>query len=168
MNRLFLKLINVMNVSPTILVDNKRVKPMKNEFGSYGINYETEKEEVEIKIYKYLEVNGRLWFLMHMIFFVISIFGLLDYRLDKRCTVIDCKLKIKVNENTNAELRFNSFADSGEAYELKTDAEYEEISNRYFVDKRAQKRLKILKITKLICWLALVATILVVAIVTTR
>ena len=160
MNKLNLKLINVVNLSPTILVDNKKVKPKKNQFGSYAITHETEKDEVEIKIFKYLEINGKLWFLMGMIFFIISIFGILDYRLDRKCIIIDCCLKIKLNENTNAELKFNSFVSSGEAYTIKTDAQVEQISNRYFVDTQAKKRVKILIITKLLCWVALIAGVI--------
>ena len=45
----------------------------KNKYGNIDITQQLDKDNVEIKICKYFELNGKLWFLMSMLFFIISL-----------------------------------------------------------------------------------------------
>ena len=166
MNTLNLKILGAGKINPTINIDGKSVKFKKNEFGSYSTNFTTEKEQVEIVIYKYLEINGKLWFLMSILFFIISLFGLLDTRYDRKCVVVDCKFLVNLQEKTEMTIKVNSLTNEGKAVECTCNTEFQEISNQYYVDKRAKKRLKILLAVKIILWLALMGTV--IALVATR
>ena len=77
MNDVKIKLIGVSNkVKPIVMIDGQRVNYKKNEFEGYDLNYQTEKEEIEVEIYRYLELKGKLWWLYALISFIVSIFGI--------------------------------------------------------------------------------------------
>ena len=89
-----------------------------------------------------------------MFFFFISIFGIFDIKLDKKCLKIDYHIKVKVSENSNLRLSLNN--DKNNPINLETKCEYTVINNNSFIDETAKKRLKILKISKIVCWLLLI------------
>lgn len=160
MKELSLKLTGAANIKPIINIDGNNVKFKKNKFDSFETKFSTDKDRVEISIYKFLEINGKLWFLMSMIFFIISLFGILDVRYERSCIVLDCKFVINLKEKSDIVITFNSLKDKGKAVEIKTDCDFEEISNNYYVDLKAKKRLKILLAVKILLWIALLATII--------
>ena len=158
----------VAKLSPVITIDDKVVKFKKNEFGNLATSYQTEKDTVTLKIYKYLEISGRLWFLTHLLFFIISIFGIFDVPSDKRCIVLDCSFEIKLKPQSTLSIVFNNFAESGRAIEYECDSEIKELSNHYYVDKKAKKRKKIMLITKIVLWACLIASVIAIIITQTK
>lgn len=156
MNQLNLKMSGMFNVKPVIFIDDKPVKCKKNNYGNIDISQQFDKDKVEVKICKYFELNGKLWFLMSMLFFIISFFGILDVPYNKKCIAIDCRFTIALSEKTNVKIKFNKLSEQGRAVEIESEANIEEICNEYYVDMRAKKRRKILIITKLLIWLALI------------
>ena len=156
MNSIKVDILGGLDVKPTLMIDNQFVKIKKDKFGNYQANFQTEKDTVELAVYKYLELKSKLWFLMAFVFFVISLFGILNPRYDKSCIVLEYKIKIKLNSQTEIKLAMNKFQNNGRAYEISTDCKYEEITNLYYVDQVAKKRLKILKVITIISWVILV------------
>ena len=145
-------------LSPTILIDGKAIKTKKSGIGAKTGVFKTEKDKVEISIFRYLEINGRLWFLMNIIYFLIGVFGIFDFLYDKNCAVLDCKFVVDTTEQTNLEIAFNSLIDKGRAVEIESDTNVTEIKNMYYVDQKAKKRRKIAIITRIVLLIAIVVT----------
>ena len=152
---------NINKLNPSILIDEKPVKLKKNENGFYVGKIETEKDEVCLKVQKYHELYGKFWFLMGMLFFVISLFGILDLRLTKNYVIFESLFKIKLNESeTNFAGILNSTSQNGKAMEFACDGEVKEEYNKCYVDDIIKKRRKILRISKILTWIALIGLIL--------
>ena len=158
MNSLFLKIRGASKLNATVLCDNKPVKFTKNKYGGYETTYETTAKRVNVKIYKYLEINNPLWWLFSWIFFIISIFGILEPKYDKRCLVINADFDIDLDgQVTEVVMSVNNLSSGGKAINVETKTNYTENANNYFVDYKAKKRLKIMKIVK---WLTFFACII--------
>lgn len=158
LNTLNLKITNVANFKPTIYVDDKMLKYKRDNFGGLTTTYKTEKTSVKVEIKKLYDINGPLWFLTSLFFFVISIFGIFDLKPDKKCYSVVASFNINVTKNCNLKIKFKPRSQSSEqAFELEqTDCEITgETGNKYFVDEVAKKRYKIMRIVKICCWVAL-------------
>lgn len=156
MNKLTLK---IMNPQPNtwISIDGQNIKPKKDKNGHDVYTIETEHSSVDFTMNKYLEVNSAFYLLWQILFFVISLFGICNKRLDKNCVVLTYQGTISVNENTEVTARIKTGYKEAKALELETTAEVLEKVNERFIDKNAKKRLKILKIIKIGLWIALIA-----------
>lgn len=164
MNNLSLKLVNAGSFNPTILIDGKTVKQKKNKYGSYEINYSTANSKAEIRVYRYLELGGKLWPLMSLLFFVISVFGIFDIPYSKKSVVLDCCFNVDLSENTKVKFTFNDPAKTEKAITIESESNVQEIKNIFYVDKKVDLRRKILMIVKTVVWigLALLVGILVI------
>ncbi len=159
MKTLNLTLKNAKNLSPTILIDDKPVKLKKNAFKAYTTQYQTEKNEVSIVIQKYQELSGKLWFLMSILFFIISVFGIFDIRMGKRSTVINSKFNVKLeNDITNFNATINDI-DGYKGVIYNCNGVVEEVVNTCFEDEVVKKRKKVLLATKILLWIALIAVV---------
>lgn len=160
MNKLTFKIMNPQqNTSMTI--DGQNIKPQKDKGGHDVYTFETERSSVDIILNKYLEVNSSFYIFWQILFFIISLFGICNKRLDKNCVVLKYHATIKVNENTEVTARIKTGYKETQALNLETTAEVMEDVNERFVDKNAKKRLKALKIIKIGLWIALIAMIIV-------
>lgn len=155
MNKLTFK---VMNPQPNIWVsvDNKDVIAKRDKNGHDEYVYESEKSSVDVTLYKYLEVNSPLYMLWQIFFFIISVFGIFNKRLDKKCVVLKYRATINLDADTKIIARINTNYKETKALSIETSAEVVEQENLREVDKNAKKRLKLLKIIKLLLWVALI------------
>lgn len=147
-----------------VFIDNESVA-LKRDNYSGTATYSTEKEKVEVCIYSYLELNGPLWFLVSMFFFVISLFGIFAPRYDKKCVVCSVKFFLTLGEQETVNVKFipptvNGKEIGGRAVEVSSDFPFEVTENSYSVDMQAKKRRKILFVIKLILWLAVIGTLI--------
>lgn len=144
------------NFYPTVLVDDKPVKLVKNQFGGLNAKITTEKSSVNIKIQKYNELAGKLWFLMDIMFFIISLFGIFDVRKPKKCIVLDSEFNVNLTSDvTNLEFFVSPLNLDNKNVEIKGEAEINEVKNLCYEDKILKKRKKILFFTKLGLWVCL-------------
>ena len=151
MKKLNLKITGHPHLDTYFLVDGKSVKGKKNKFGNISKFVETDKNEVEIAIFNFDEMQGKLWFLTSFVFFIVSIFGLLDVRANKKCRLIDCKLKVKLDKEENdLNITYNQFENNGCAIHFESDSAVEVISNRYYINEDVKKRVKIMKWVKIV------------------
>ena len=146
--------------NPYVTIDGNKVKYKKNSFGSYEINYQTENETVELAIFKFLELQGKFWFLFALISFILSLIGIFEPFYDKNCVVLDCLYKLNLNEQNNIKLSFNNLITQSRAVEIDCDCDFEKIKNIYYIDKKAKRNWLILLITKILIWIALVLTLI--------
>lgn len=158
MNQVNIKVTGGIKLHPVIFIDGKQFKVKKNEFGSLQVAYETEKDSMDLQIFKYLELGGKFWFLFAILFFIISVFGILNPFYDRKCIVIDCHYVIKLKEKNDINIVFNNLVDQGRAIEIKTENEVEEIKNMFYVDKKVKKRWIILIVTQVCVWVAIIVT----------
>ena len=72
--------------------------------------------------------------------------------------MIDSQHIIKLKEKNDVNIIFKNMVDQGQAVEIKTENEVEEIKNIYYVDKKVKKRWIILIVTQVCVWVALIIT----------
>lgn len=151
MKILTLKFLKTQKLNPSILVDGKAVKLEKNSFGNYEIKHQTENDKVEVIIRRYLELSSPLWLLLSLLYFVISIFGIFDYRLDLKCVVINCKFIVPLDDNEENIVLVNlNDTKSDKAVTLQYKHKLDIIANNYFVDEKVRQRTKIVLILRII------------------
>lgn len=165
MRTLNLKLQGGIELNPIIELNGETITYKRNKYKNVSINYETEKDYVDIEIKNILEIKGPCWWLVQMLFYIISLFGILNPRLEKNCYYVSYKARIKLNENSNnITLKFNIFKDKSKAIEVMSENEIEESLNEYSLDLEAKKRKKILKISHIITWILLITIAIIIII----
>lgn len=166
MKTLNLKLQGGLELKPIIEIDGKVVPYKRNKYKNIILSYETDKEEIDLRIKNILEINGPYWWLIQMFFFIITIFGILNPKLEKLCYSINYHSKIKLDkEKTAIAIKFNPLKDKNRAIETIDEGEITEIENEYLLDLKAKKRKKILKILYLLSWIVLIAVVTTIIII---
>lgn len=160
MKTLKVSMVSTLHSHICTMVDGTPIKLKRNRSGLFEGSYNTDKDDIELSVYKYLEIKSKLWLLMSLVFFVVSLFGLISPRYDKRCIVLEYKVNIKLKENTEVKLSASRFVDNGRAFEITTDADVKEITNIAYVDKVAKRRLRILRAIEAVLWIALIIVII--------
>ena len=159
MKQFNLKLTNVGNASPSILIDGKPVKVKKNAFGNIEYGCQTEKDSVNVVIKRYLELGSRHWLWMGIVFLIISVFGIFDTRYSKATQTISFEVDIPLSDDvTNFEGKISS-KNEGAAVEYKCGSEVVEISNQIEDNPKIKKRRKILLALRIVMIIAFVATL---------
>lgn len=156
MKTLNLKIQGGLNLRPTVVVDGQIIKYKKNKNQTIDVVHKTENDVVDILISNTLEINGPLWWLIQPLFYIISLLGILNPRLEKTCYHISYHSKITLkDETTNLILKFNQTKDGTRAIESLGNAnvDIEEIENKFSFDEQAKKRKRILKFLYAGCWL---------------
>ena len=164
MKILNLKLQGGYEYRPIIEIDGKEVAYKRNKHEAAMITDQTEKDSVDIKIKNILEINGPWWWFMQMLFFIISIFGILNQRLEKTCYIIDYQANIDLpNEQNDVTLKINLAKDGAKAVDVLSETKSrDESTNLFTLDQTAKKRKKILKISYIISWIVLVVVVVAV------
>lgn len=148
--------------SPSVSIDGNDVKVIRGKNGQRDVcHYSTDKDCVEIVVTKHYELEGKWWFLMSMLFFFVSVLGIFDVRVGKRFNSVNYRARVRLNGNTNLQMKFLMFREGERAIELSGDAEIEELENNYYTNTTLKKRRKILILCKVLVWLALLAGLLV-------
>ena len=161
MKTLNLKLQGGYEYRPIIEIDGKEVAYKRNKHEAATIAYQTEKDSVDIKVKNILEINGPWWWFMQMFFYVISIFGILNQRLEKTCYIIDYQASIDLpNEQNDVTLKINLAKDGAKAIDVLSETKpKDETVNLFTLDQTAKKRKKILKISYIVSWIVLVIVV---------
>lgn len=143
-----------------VMVDGQPIKP-KFKRGIGKVEYTTENNEVELSFLKVSRFDTKLWWLLEMFYFIISIFGIFDMRFDKNEYIANCKIKLAVKEKTNVKLHLPFPKNGAPVLKVESDTEVTQESNVYEVDKTAQKKKKILNISKIITFVATIILLVV-------
>ena len=114
MNTVNIKLTGVNSkFNPIVKIDDNVINLKKNSFGSFDATYETDKNEIEITIFRNLELKSRLWWLYALFSFIISIFGIFEPFYDKKNIDVDCKFVVKLKESNEIKINFNTLSNQG-------------------------------------------------------
>lgn len=166
MNTLNLKISNLQH-GTKVCIDGQPIKLKKNEFGSAETQIQTENTDVILQIYNPKhELSGKHWFLMSILFFIVSIFGLFDKRTSKKFYSLEYSGVIPVNGNESLDIAI-AFAKSGEkAITCKSGNFDDNESNIFNSDDVLKKRYKKVRLVKIATWIALpVIAIIIVLII---
>lgn len=162
MKTLNLKIQDNLGIKPQILIDGFVVHYKRNKYGNIDVTHQTNKDSVEVSIQNTLEIMGPCWWLVQMAFFIFSIFGIFNPKLSKLCYDINFKAQIALSSDiNNVKLEINQ-----ESQQFGTSNQNVTIlENTCSLNQTAQKRKKILKISKIFAWLILVAVIILVLVI---
>lgn len=166
MKEIEIKLTGMQSLDDTLIkIDDKPIKFKKNQFGNLICKHQTDNDKVNIKIIRLLDVGGMFWFITKLFFFIISVFGLFDVHHKEKCQVIDFETEIYLKDENKLTLQLNNFQENNEAINIQTDLLYEQISNKYYLNTKAKKMLKRLKVAKIFILLAMIITIIALIII---
>ncbi|MBO7218539.1 MAG: hypothetical protein J6V40_01020 [Clostridia bacterium] len=141
-----------------IFIDGKLMTPKKLKGSKKtGFWHKTDKNYADIEIKTYSRFQSKMWFIVEMLFFIISVFGIFDQRFDKFCYTTHCKVRVQVNAETNVALRVITPRNNGVVARVETDVAYEAIENEYIIDRDALKKQKLLNKGKIAIVLLVIA-----------
>lgn len=165
MRTLNLKIQGSVGINPIVKIDDNIVDCKHNKYEAMQITHQTEKPSVKIEIFNLLEINGPCWWLVQMFFYLITLFGIFNPKLEKNCFIINYKAKIDLLDGDNFVIaKINKLQDGSNAVIIETNTHVIEEQNTCMLDKQAQKRKKLLKLSHILTWI-LMAVLVVVLIV---
>lgn len=149
-----------------VYVDGRPAKFRKNQYKNLTYHHRTDQDTVKIRICKYADIGGAVWFFIQLLFFVISIFGIFDTRIANRAVCFDCTLDVDIKGNDSLTLRCNPPKNGQKVFDVDTGARVQEHDNCYCTAENAEKKLKALKLAKILLAVAIVVIVTVTLIVT--
>lgn len=160
MSKVNLSVVDNKAYDNVIVVNGNRFKYKKDKNRRLVGTVECNNECV-VEIYNWNEIKCKLWIIVEIFFFIISIFGIFDVRRDKKGRTISFKAKFMSKDESNVKLGFNTFKEDTPAIKIDADCDMEIIENRFYIDKQVVKRYKILKICKLLTFLLVIVCLFV-------
>lgn len=148
--------VDKMNYGCRVYANGSPVELKRTKEGLYRGLYSTESDVVELTVVKVSEFSGKLWFLWAMLFFVISCFGIFNAHYDGRYTTVNFRSEVRLNGQNNMRVEFNPFAEGQPAVRYGSDCQIENVVNLYGIDRQARKRRKLVTLTEVFLWLALI------------
>ena len=153
--------LNSKEIAENLYVNGKPVLAEYNkQFLKYMYSFETDLTDVEISIRNGHYLFNKLYLLMEIVFFLITIFGIFDTRKTKRNDLYFFQANFTLDaEKNNIELfHLNNInlVDGGPFIEVKTNLSFIQNSNIDSVNNEVIRRKKIVKRTKIIIFFSVV------------
>lgn len=149
MARLELEIHGYNTAFDRMTINGKEQKIKKNKDGTRTCIADIDTKEAEVVISKGHYYSDKLWWLWNSLYFIISLFGIFDIKLNSRFLVNNTKFKVGINGDTKVVLRVRDFEDGGKFLDIESEAKIEETANTYYYDKEASikhKKMKKIKI----------------------
>lgn len=147
-----------------VYADGRQIALKRNKDGTFGGVYTTDRDEAEVTVVKLSEFGCKLWFLWAMLFFVISCFGIFNAHYDNPYITVNYRSAVKLGGQNSLRLEFNGFAEGQPALAQQSDCPIENSVNIFGLDKQAKKRRKIVILTEVFLWLALIVIVAIIVI----
>ncbi len=165
MKQVDIKIINTAGLDLYAKIDGKVVKTKVNRYGHTTIHHETEKDEIEISLCSFYELQSKWWFLTSIFFFIISAFGILDQHKKKNNYVFTYQAKMtQIKPQESVKIILKKQKDETTKAAVEGTATLQESINSYKEDPIIDKRRTILKFTKLGLWVALIAVCILIVV----
>ena len=137
-----------------------KFKRLKNGTREGTATTENGYAEVCVKNFLWAGLPFFKWFLFTLFFWLVSVFGIFDVHGDGSCYAVNARLKAKSEGDASLTLKFGLFKDGAPVFTVvQSDAETEEISNVYALDKRAKRRNRIYGIVRILSAIAVAAAL---------
>ena len=152
--------------APVALANGRLLKVQRNKFGVFYSRFETSEEYTDINISILHELSGRYWWLIYLIFFVISVFGLLNPRYDKSAVTADIKLRVcpEGAEQVNIDINMGRQALAAGRAEITSDCKTEVLTNIAEESKQLSGRIKFARWLPKVFWIAAIVTFIILMI----
>ena len=158
MKELIIDVWGKFKTKPIVTIDGQRVEYERRDGGAYRIYHTSDKDKVTVRVIKILEINCKNWFLWHLLYFFISVFGLFDIRSDRKCIVYDLSFEAElIRQKTTLSVRILRPKKKGVAADIKGDTNIAVKENSFRVDKAARRKVLIFGLLKLVALAAIVA-----------
>lgn len=162
MNNISLK-IRGLPKNTYVFLDDKLIKHKKDSFANKIFNCQTEKAQISLKVYKVQDLTLKHWWLNEIVYFIFSLFGLLDFRGKGNFYEICYEAMLPLCENTEIQLNFDRKGEKAIVVS-KSNIEIEEKENKKEINGVAKKRFKWVVAAKIFAWIVLAVVICLCAI----
>lgn len=159
MSELLIRASSALYDSADVLVNGKKENFSSNGRGSYELNIQAD-EQTEIQIVRRHELFSPAWLLWGLFFFIISCFGIFDVRYSK-VAPLNCRFNVVCQGKGTIQFTPNIQKDGVGVLITNDNCTVDTLENSADT-ALLKKRIKILRIIKLVLWLALIATIAIV------
>ena len=147
-------------LSPSVYIDGKPIEIRHVGFRNDSeCSFTTDKDTVEITMTKHYMMEGKHWFLMNLLFYFISLFGIFDAGDGRKFFSYTYTALLHLNGSNNIEVYINKFVNGQRALEVQGDCVIEEKENAFIIREDLRKRRKKLNWVKALLWIAVIAVI---------
>ena len=147
-------------LAPSVYVDGKPVDVKACGGNDNECTFTTENDTVELTLTKRYALEGKGWFWMNVLFFFISVLGILDAGDGRKFQTYNYTALLHLNGSNKIEVRINRFVAGQRALEVIGDCVIEEKENVFLVREDLRKRYKKLAWFKALVWIALIVAII--------
>lgn len=148
-----------------VLVDDKEIKFKKDKFENLSYKFNTDKDNVNIKVVSVNELDRKYWLIYILFYWFISIFGILNPPFEKYGYVINYNCNYLISKNETIELYFNYPKANKKLLQVKEENNMlDNETNIIIQDEKIYKRAKFYKKFK-IAMLVLIAIAIIASVV---
>lgn len=151
MKKLNLVVVDKTNFNPSIIIDNRVCKYTIDEKGNKKFEIQTDKNELDVEIFKWFEIERKHWIFTSFIFFFISFFGMFDIKYNDKPYDLKYKGKVILNEEENdVNVVLRPFKPNEKAFMFEGNCDVvDNETNKYFInDVVVNRRNKLKKVKK--------------------
>lgn len=156
MNELLIRVSNALYNNAEVLVNGKKERFVSNNRGSFELAVSGD-DNVEIEIVRKHELLSPAWFFWGLLFFIISCFGIFDVRYSKTAPLI-CRFNVTSQGKGTVQIN-PCVKKDGTGVVVTNENCFVETLENSSNETLVKKRRKTLRIVKLLLWLALIATV---------
>lgn len=157
MNELLIRVSNALYNNAEVLVNGKKENFVSNNRGSFELAVSGD-DNVEIEIVRKHELLSPAWFFWGLVFFIISCFGIFDVRYSKTALPLICRFNVTSQGKGAVQINPSLKKDGTGVVVTNENCLVETLENSSD-ETLIKKRRKTLRIVKLLLWLALIATV---------
>ena len=161
MSKLTIRYTNNSALRPILTVDGKEIKGTKN--GKTTVyNYETDASSARVRVSNVLEASSPTFFLTSILYFIISVFGIFDDYSDFKCRKVSFDASVSTVSDCELSLIGRGFSkvETTEAIKSECTGSMDVYENKFFVDKVALRRTRIMTAVRVVLFFACVAAII--------
>lgn len=162
MATLNLKLVGA-KIGALVEIDGKPVDFKKNKHGNLSSPLEVSSTSVQMKVYTPThELTQKNWLLTSLLFFIISVFGIFDRRYGRRFYKLDYIGDLSFADGETVTVGINTYGKDKKAITCMSQGFQNNETNIYTADTLAKKHWQILTVIRVVVWIALAITVLLV------
>ena len=149
--------------SPVVKIEGEEIKPKYDDKGRVFFSDSFSSDSVKVEVYTRHMLEGPLWWLVNIFFFIISIFGILDQRGVYKYHAFRTEFRVRLDGDlTKLVMRNNRYVEGDEALVIESPQGISLESNTYYKDLSFKRRKTAMTIIRILLYIALVAGIILI------
>ena len=147
---------------PIVRVEGEELKPGYDK-GNVFFSDSFSSDSVKVEVFTRHRLEGPLWWLINIFFFIISVFGIFDERGIYRYHAFRTEFRVWLNGDlTKLVLRNNRYGEGDEALVVESPSGVKVERNAYYKDLTFERRKTIMTVVRIALYVGLVAGILLI------